>query len=79
MLTELDERVTLVAPRAVRGPVKAEARSLATRASVQAAKVFMFSVGGVSEWLRLVFVRGAKKSNKQQAGGHGPIVHGRRS
>lgn len=39
----LDERATLVAPpRAGRGPVKAEAKSPATRASVQAANVFIF-------------------------------------
>lgn len=47
MQTELEERATLVALRAARGPVKADARSLATRASVQAAKVFMISVGCV--------------------------------
>lgn len=49
MQTELDERATLVALRATMGPVKAEARSLATRASVQAAKVFMISVGRVGK------------------------------
>lgn len=44
-----DARATLVAPvRAARGPVKAEAKSPATRASVQAANVFMVFVDAES-------------------------------
>lgn len=46
MQTALDDLEALEAPvRTAKGPVKAEAKSQATRASVQAAKVFILWVG----------------------------------